>query len=538
MTAHDDARAALRAWEASKPADFFQADGLLQKVLTHHLGVEAVERERERLSSFGVECAGVIDRLARETNLDEHLPRLRSWDRYGHRIEEVIFHPAYLEIGQRVYRTGVLGRYVEPGQETLQLAFAYLFGQNGEAGHLCPLACTAGLIKILQHQAPPEVAARFLPGLLRQDREHPEHYHGAQFLTEIQGGSDVGTNASTAHPMPDGTWRIRGEKWFCSVIDADLFLLTARPEGAPAGTAGLRAFVVPRLLDGRPNGVHVRRLKVKLGTRSMASGEADFVDAVAWPITGEAGFRAVVSIVLNTSRLYNAVASCGILRRAQIEAETYAAHRQAFGRPIAQFPLVQRSLERIRTETQAGVAGTFALAAMGDRIALGEATDQDAGCFRLVVNMNKYWTSLRATGMVREAIEVLGGNGVIEDFSVLPRLLRDSVVCEQWEGTHNVLCMQVLKDLHKYSLQDAFFEHAEQVLVRTEDSTGADALRRRLATDQDAVSAVLAAPPEVAQLQIRDVVDRLAVTWQALCLLELAGSSSPPAALTTLLSRP
>ena len=527
MKIHDDARAELAAWRAARPENFYDSDIFLQQVLRSHLGETVLAQEAAGLSAFGAECAGLLDALVCETNRDENLPVLRRWDGIGRRTEAVVFHPAYDVIGERVYRTGVMSRYATPGQETLQLAYAYLFSQNGEGGHLCPLACTAGLIKILQRKASKAVQARFLPGLLRTDRLHPEHFHGAQFLTEIQGGSDVGANGCIATPAEDGTWRISGEKWFCSVIDADLYLMTARPVGAPEGTPGLGAFVVPRLLaDGRPNGVFVRRLKYKLGTRSMASGEADFVDAVAWPVAVDGGFKAVVEIVLNTSRLYNAVASGGSMRRVQIEATTYAAHRRAFGQPIAQFPLVARSLARITAETRAAVAGTFALAALADRIDRGAATAADEAVHRLVVNMNKYWTSIRSSAVIHEGIEVLGGNGAIEDFSVLPRLYRDAIVCESWEGTHNVLCAQVLKDLHRFRLHEAFFAWVE--------THGTSALQARLAADRTAVSALLGLPPQHAALEVRAVVDRLSVTWQA-CALAALGTPEAGEALAWLM---
>jgi alkylation response protein AidB-like acyl-CoA dehydrogenase len=509
MRAHDDARAALAAWRAAKAANFFETDTFLQMVLRRHLGDATFERERAALSAFGEECATVIDALAIETNRDENLPVLRQWDGLGRRTEEVVFHPAYHELGQRVYRTGLIARYADPGNETLQLAYCYLLAMNGEAGHLCPIACTAGLVKILQQRATPELRDRLLPGLLHLDRNDPAHFHGAQFLTEIQGGSDVGANACVAR-FDGSDWRISGEKWFCSVIDADLYLVTARPDGSGEGTRGLAGFVVPRLRpDGTPNGVHVRRLKYKLGTRSMASGEADFADALAWPVGDPhdaRAFNGVVELVLNTSRLYNAVASCGSMRRVEVEATTYAEHRVAFGRPIREFPLVRHTLERIARETRLAVAGTFALAGLSDRIARGEGTDADRAVHRLVVNMNKYWTSIRATSVIHDGIEVLGGNGAIEDFSVLPRLYRDSIVCESWEGTHNVLCAQVLKDLHKLRLHEAFFAALEPLAA--DDA----ALAGRLAADRARVAALLASPD--AELEIRGVVDELIQTWQ------------------------
>lgn len=516
------ARGDLAAWREEKAQNFFDSDGFFQRVLKHHLGPERFAEEAPGLSAFGAECAGLLNELVNETNRDEHLPVLRRFDAIGRRVEEVVFHPAYDVIGEHVYRTGVMSRYATPGQELVQLAYAYLFSQNGEGGHLCPLACTAGLIKILQRKAPEWVQARCLPGLLRTDRSHPEHFHGAQFLTELQGGSDVGANACTATPQSDGSWRINGEKWFCSVIDADLYLMTARPVGAPEGTPGLGAFVVPRKLDdGTHNGVYVRRLKYKLGTRSMASGEADFIDAVAWPVAVDGGFKAVVEIVLNTSRLYNAVCSSGSMRRVEIEASTYARHRKAFGQPIEQFPLVSRSLARITRETHASVAGTFKLAALADRIDLGQARPEDEAVYRLVVNMNKYWTSIRASQVIHEGIEVLGGNGAIEDFSVLPRLYRDAIVCESWEGTHNVLCAQVLRDLHRYRLHEAFFAHADAVMAAAPAGHEREAMSHRLHADHLAVATLLDASPEHGALIVRDVVDQLSQTWQALALAEL-----------------
>ena len=361
----DAARNALVGWASGLEASAWDADSHLASLLRFH------GRPHEANQAFGAVVSGTLDRLIRENNRDENLPQLRRWDAVGRRTEEVVFHPSYLEIGRRVFRTGVIGRYATPGEDRVQLAFAYLVAHHGEGGHLCPLACTSGLVKLLQARGDEALKDRLLPGLLSVARTDPAHFHAAQFLTEIQGGSDVGANAVTAR-LDGDTWRVSGEKWFCSVIDADLYLMTARPEGAPAGTAGLGAFVVPRLLpDGSLNGVFVRRLKYKLGTRSMASGEADFQDALAWPIGPvEGGFKAVVELVLNTSRLYNAVGACGILRRAEIEATTYARHRTAFGQSIDQFPLVKRSLEFLRNERRLAVAGTYELVAIADRMAL------------------------------------------------------------------------------------------------------------------------------------------------------------------------
>ena len=522
MNTFDEARAAFGAWERARGDNFFEADDFFRAVLTDHLGEGRFDAERAGLSAFGAEAAGLIDRLARETNRDEHLPRLRRWDDQGRRTEQVVFHPGYDEIGERVYRTGIIGRYATPGDELVQLAYAYLLCHSGEAGHMCPVACTAGLVKILQRNADAALQARLLPGLLRTDRGHPEHLHGAQWLTEVQGGSDVGANACVARQTDDG-WRVWGEKWFCSVADADVFLVTARPEGAKPGTAGLATFAMPRVCpDGSTNRFYLRRLKYKLGTRSMASGEVDLDGALAWPIGPlEGGFRDTVDIVLNTSRLHNAVAACGSMRRAQLDAATFAAHREAFGQPIARFPLVARSLARMRAETRGAVVSTFDLVATADAMARGEASADDEAFFRVGVCMNKYWTSVRCTAVVHEGIEVLGGNGTIEDFSVLPRLYRDAIVMESWEGTHNVLCAQVLRDMARYALHRPFFDRVRAVAAQGHPDLRA-ALDARLDAELAAAEALAGASADDAQTGVRDLVDRMMVTWQAASLSRIA----------------
>ena len=416
------------------------------------------------------------------------------------------FHPTYHAIGRLAYGTGAMGRYAQPGHELATLAFTYLLAQDGEGGHACPFACTAGLIKILRQAAPTSPhQARFEGWLARlYDANYDTHFHGAQFLTEVQGGSDVGANALVARESADG-WTLHGEKWFCSVADAQLFLVTARPEGAPDGTRGVRAFVVPRRLDnGDTNAFQLRRLKYKLGTRSMASSEIDFLGARAYPV---GDFKDVVEVVLNTSRLYNAICSAAIMQRATREAASYAANRVAFGAPILAFPAVAQIIARLRTESAAARASTFALAALVDRLAL--APDEGAHrAFRMLVNLNKYWTAHASTTAVRDAIEVLGGNGAIEEFTVLPRLLRDSIVCEAWEGGHNVLCAQVLRDSQRLRLHEPMFTWLRQTWG---EDAGLDAVEARWLR-------LLDLPEARAAGAVRSVADALRPVVQAMAL--------------------
>ncbi|RMF24518.1 MAG: hypothetical protein D6760_03135 [Deltaproteobacteria bacterium] len=444
-------RTALRKWRASRPRNYYLADANFMEAVA----LLADQRECARLSSileaFGGTVAEEIEPLVDEYERLEHLPRLRRWSEIGERTEDVVFHPAYHEAGRKIWASGILACAAEPGHALEQAGLFYLLTQLGEAGHACPIACTSGMIRALQRHGADDLRRRYLPPLVNPDYDAADR--ASQFLTEVQGGSDVGANLVEA--VRDGdVWRVSGEKWFCSVADADQFLVTARVEGAGPGTRGLGTFLIPRRLeDGSLNGFSLRRLKIKLGTRAMASGEIDFDRAEAYPIgRPDEGFKIAVGVVLNTSRWLNAVGSTGIMRRCCVEAFSYARAREAFGRPIVEFPAVRETLATMKAEQAAALSSTFFLTTLVDRIELEQADEHERKVYRWLVNTNKYITSVAASDVTRQAVEVLGGNGTIEDFSPLPRLLRDNVVFESWEGTHNVLVAQVLRDSAKLGL--------------------------------------------------------------------------------------
>lgn len=501
MHASAAARAAFDAWNAELATNALDADPHFLALLSQY------GRDADAPRCFGALVSGELDALARETNRDENLPRLGRYDGSGNRTEDVVFHPGYHRIGKLAYATGLMGNYARPGRELDTLAHVYLLGQDGEAGHTCPWACTAGLVKILQaahadgSSAPGDVTPAMAETWLARlyDPDYDTHFHGSQFLTEVQGGSDVGSNAVVSR-LDGDRWRITGEKWFCSVADAQMFLVTARPEGAREGTGGLGAYAVPRFkADGTPNDFRIRRLKYKLGTRSMASAEIDFEGAEGWRV---GDFRRTVEIVLNTSRLYNAVVACAMLQRAWREAEGYARHRGAFGRPIKDFAVIRIILARLWTEACAARASTFWLADMADRVATRRAGAEEPAALRMLVNLNKIWTALACPAGVRDAIEVLGGNGAIEDFSALPRLLRDSIVIEAWEGGHGVLCAQLLRDSQRLRLHEPMFAVLEARLGELAD------IRARWA-------AVVARPESEASWYFRQVVEDLRVVVQS-----------------------
>lgn len=517
-------REALLAWEAQKPANYFSWDKNLSRVLALRLGRERLREEEARLARTGEAVATRLRHLAVETNHDPNLPRLERFDGLGVRHERVVFHPSYHEAGRLIWQTGVLSDYARPGNETLQMALLYLFAQVGEAGHLCPLACTAGMIKSIQQLGTEEQKKKYLPGLL--ERDYDKRLHASQFLTEVQGGSDVGLNAVVAR-AEDGGYRLYGEKWFCSVIDAQLFLMTARPEGAPAGTRGLGLFIVPRNVGGETNRFTVRRLKQKLGTRAMASGEADFEGAWAEPIGPlDRGFKNVVSIVLNTSRLYNAVCCSGAITGAYREAATYAQHRRAFGEAIASFPLVGQALAELRAEALASLSGCLRISAQADRMLVHGASDEEKLAWRVAVNVNKYWTAVRNTRSAQRAIEVLGGNGTIETFSPVVQLYRDAMVLESWEGTHNVLVQQVLKDSARYGAHLAFQkelgEALKQLALPAEDRPLVERAEQGLAALGRGFERLAAGDGD--QRFGRVLVDQAAVLLQVVGMLEELGA--------------
>ncbi len=516
--AQERGRSDLEAWRAAcDPADF-DRDLFFQSLLRRHTG-DGFAALSTRLRRVAASAGAALDAAVRESNRDDRLPQLRSRDRFGRPLEEVLFPPSCHDVGRVFWGSGVLSVLAEAGNEVASGAIAYLLDQHGEAGHACPVACSAGAIKLVQRVGTAEQKARWLPGLLTED--YDRRLHAAQFVTEVQGGSDVGLNACVATPAaePAGGWRIRGEKWFCSVADASLFVVSARPEGAPAGTRGLALFLVPRRLAGRPNGFHIRRLKEKLGTRSMATGEIEFEDALGEPIGPLTdGFRNLVGIVLDTSRVHNALAACGIMRRALVEGSQFALHRRAFGRAIGDFPAVQETLARMRLATAAGLATTFRILAMSDRVDTASSTDTLAAARRIAVMINKYWTALAATRTVRDGIELLGGNGTIEDFSPLPRLYRDAIVIESWEGTHNTLCAQVLRDFVQRGLHEpwlAVLAGEIGALGGSPTAAVANALHREVS---ERIARLLASDESTAAAQVRHVVDRMCrlTDWVAL----------------------
>ncbi|HEV8360508.1 MAG TPA: acyl-CoA dehydrogenase family protein, partial [Candidatus Thermoplasmatota archaeon] len=366
------------------------------------------------LDGFARRAQGAWARAADLAELPENAPKLRDGN--------VALCAATQQALAEVHTSGLWRADLD---DRLRYAAVYALNRNGEGGLACSVACTDGLLRVLRRHPEGHAAA-----LRRLEAMAPQAWaHGAQFVTEIQGGSDAGANALRASPRSDATFALHGQKWFCSNPTADLWLVTARPDGAPAGPKGLGLFLV----EAAAGGFTIERLKDKAGTRALATAEIRFEGAIGRPVGPlDRGLRTMVAEVLVPSRVHNIIAVAGFLRRAEREARAYARTRLAFGRPIAEQPLVADVLARLAAAADLAEAGAFATVDAWRVAARPGAAAEDMMLARVLVSLHKAVAARSAQGLLEEAMSVLGGNGIEERFSVLPRLWRDSVILETW----------------------------------------------------------------------------------------------------------
>src|SRR4051812_15299843 len=395
-------------------------------------GADWAEDELHDLGTLaGSDRAQEWGRLANENE-----PVLRTHDRYGHRVDEVEYHPAYHELMTVAVERGL---HAAPwsddraGAHVARAAKFYLWGQV-EAGHACPISMTYAVVPALRHN--PELSARFEPLLTATTYDPglrvPESKRGltaGMSMTEKQGGSDVRANTTRAVPQDDGSYLLTGHKWFTSAPMSDVFLGLAQAPG------GLSCFLLPRILpDGTRNRMHLQRLKDKLGNRSNASAELEYDDAAAWLIAEEGGGLRVIMEMVNLSRLAVTIWSAAGIRAATVAAVHHATHRQAFGAYLRDQALMRNVLADLALESEAAVALAMRLAGATDRAVRGDRTE--AAFRRLAGAVGKYWICKRTSIHAAEALECLGGNGYVED-SGMPRLYREAPLNSIWEGSGN-----------------------------------------------------------------------------------------------------
>ncbi|TMW70735.1 acyl-CoA dehydrogenase family protein [Alteribacter natronophilus] len=457
----------LQPTRQNETRNFFTEDPLIQELIRTHLPPDFASWAEAELTEFGGVCAGVIDERARHTDR-EGQPRLVPYDRYGDEQSKVEVNEGYRQTAAYTYGKGIVG-YVHKdipalgrkGNYFYSFAQGYVLSQS-EPGFYCPVTLTMATAYLLDRYGSTELKDRFLPHVLSTG--DTELYEGATFLTERQGGSDVGANETRA-VYENGSWRLYGEKYFASNAGTcGVATVLARPEGAPEGSKGLALFLVPwHREDGGLNSLKIRRLKDKLGVRAVPSGEVEFSGSEAY-IIGEKdrGFYYMME-ALNLSRICNAVASVGIMRRAYSEAKRYAEDRHAFGGPIIQYPMVQDSLVKMNVRLEAQTRAVFELVREFDEWYANPEAARDDGMLRLMIALVKAETADQAIHFSHEAIELHGGNGYIEDF-VTPRLLRDAQVLTVWEGTANILGLEVLRLFGKFDTATAFLTRMQNEL--------------------------------------------------------------------------
>ncbi|MHB1947661.1 MAG: acyl-CoA dehydrogenase family protein [Gammaproteobacteria bacterium] len=519
QAANQIGRDAIAEWQTDLQSNVYHDDKDFIHTIAYHFPDNFALINAE-LEQFGRIVASTLEPLVAENHLAKNLPSLKPYDGIGDHIDEVIHHPSYIQIGDIIYSTKLMEKMYKPGGLTEALSLFFLSSQVGEAGHNCPIACSAGMMRVLNKI--PDFPDRkfYLDKLMAPSFQ--SNFTGAQFLTEIQGGCDVGQNATYAKQEKDNIWRITGEKWFCSNANADLIFITARYNPKISGTKGLGLFLIPALWKNARNFYTLRRLKDKFGTRTMATAEIDFHGAFAIAM-GEPhdGFKLVMENVLHISRLFNTFSELAMARRAYAIASSYAQHRVAFSHPIIQFPLVKENLARIKAENAAMLAAAYMTAHLQDQLDQGNSQETHLQLLlRLLVNLQKYLSARWSVEHIHHALDVLAGNGTIETFSPLPRFLSDSIVCENWEGTHNILRMQILKDIHKYKIDQIYFAHMHKELKRI----AGQSVFAQLITDEllklerDMVN-FLELDEDLQALQIRLIVDRMVILYCALCLL-------------------
>jgi putative acyl-CoA dehydrogenase len=479
---------------------------------------EAVRREgaawaEAELSALGRRL-GRADVLALGEQANRYPPVLHAYDRFGRRRDEVEYHPAWhamLELGVEAGLHAAPWADPRAGAHVARAAGFFLLSQV-EAGVGCPLAMTYAAVPALRLE--PAVAAAWEPRLTARAYDPRPRPPGEKAgvlagmaMTEKQGGSDVRANTTRAVPSGDGGWRLTGHKWFCSAPMSDAFLVLAQ---APEG---LTCFLLPRLLpDGTRNGLRLQRLKDKLGNRSNASAEIELEDA--WAVRVGPPGRGVPTIIemVACTRLDCAVGSAALLRQAVAQAAHHAAHRATFGRRLVEHALMQNVLADLAVESEAATALALRLARAFDR-APGDAV---AAAFRRVVTpATKYWLCKRAPAAIAEAMEVLGGNGYVEE-SILPRLYREAPVNSIWEGSGNVMCLDVLRALGREP------GGIEALLTELREARGGD---RRLDAWVAALERDLGAGGRAAETQegaARRLTERLALALQGALLVRHA----------------
>jgi acyl-CoA dehydrogenase len=445
--------------------NFYHSDRSLKALLDLYLSPAELAHMQPHFARLGRLVGGELDDLARTA--DKEPPRLEPRTRHGEDHQSISKSPAYVAMERLAFGDLALAAlshrpalgWTKPLPAAAKYALTYLFAQ-AEFGLLCPVSMTDSLTRTIRRFADEALLQRYLPGLLSHGAH--DQLQGAMFMTERLAGSDVGATLTRAVRCGDH-WELYGDKWFCSNADADLALVLARPEGALAGTAGVGLFLMPRTLpSGERNRYRIVRLKDKLGTRAMPSGEIVLEGATAW-LVGDLnqGFKQMTEMV-NQSRLSNGVRSAGIMRRAVHEALTVALGRRAFGKRLIELPLVRRQLIKMILPAEAALSVALFSAACLDRADAGHAQAQTMR--RILTPLLKLRACRDARKVAGDAMEMRGGSGYVEEW-IEPRLLREAHLGSIWEGTTSIIALDVVRAAAKTGAHRVLAAHLEEVIA-------------------------------------------------------------------------
>jgi len=499
--------------------DFYSLDHALQAELRRRAPT-LLARDEERLKQFGTWTGAVVDEAAERADRWAR-PRLETWDARGRLVNRVIQEASHAAALRDVYRHGFVGlnHGAEPRPYLLTFVFGYLLAQADIAVH-CPATLTGAVAHVLDRHAPAHLRERWLPALARTDRDA---LTGGTWATEVDAGSDLAATSTIAESDATNI-RLTGLKWFASNAGCDLALITARSKGAPEGAAGIGLYLMPRRRnDGTLNRFRIRRLKDKLGTRGLATGEVELDGAEAAEVTPPPHSLAHMLEAFAYSRIHNAMAAAGVQRRALVEAAAHAASRRAFGDRLVAYPMVRSALLGMLARVEASL-GLGLEAAMAFDAALADEAARP--WLRVATALAKLQTAEWAVPAASRAIEIIGGAGYVEDH-VCARLLRDAQVLPIWEGGANIQALEVLRLVTgDGSGFKAWEKRVETVLVSLPGSLAETAtpLADALTACRAAVVELSARPAEGPR-RARRLATVMAETLAAAALLEAAADS-------------
>lgn len=439
----------------------------------------------------GRELSATVDRAG--------TPWIRQFDRWGRRVDEIVMPAGYRKLVAQAYTLGAVWRVVEENDLATSFAVGYVTAFY-DPGLYCPHTVSLSTAVPLFKYGHPVVRERYLPALLRRNETV---WQGATWMTEVGGGSDLGANVQTV-AVPEGdSYRLTGEKYFCSNVGAELAVVAARPQGATEGVRGLALFLVPRVRDDGTLNYTVRRIKDKIGTRSVPTGEVELRESIGYLLgTIEIGVYLILE-VLNWSRVANSIASVALVQRALDEAERFTQHRVAFGRPLAEHPLMRRQIQQWKDRLPQLFALAWTCVQLLQEVWVQMPPYSERyHLFRLLTHLAKYWTAEMAVQCAKWCMEVHGGHGFLAEFGI-ERLLREAMVLPIWEGGSHRQMLDALEVMQRRRAHETLW----QMLAPYADP-------HALTEWKEALEAYLALPAERQEAELEQLIPPLA-SWVA-----------------------